>query len=168
MEGPAVGERGKAERRGEAQPREQVADHRIGRPEASLGEHHPGFGGMPRAQQVEARNRLAHQPERPAVLPAGARGHRLTAQIFLALDDLLQPPRERVLGPERLPHRQKHRHHRQRGERGDGIVGGDAGGQPAGDPQILRLHTDHISNRAIRFMMATPLTSMATATPSRK
>ena len=125
------------------------------------------FRGMPAAQQIEARHRRAHPPDRPALLPARPRGKRLAAQRFLALDDLLEAPFERIPGPQRLPDRGKAGQHRQRGEPGDRVVEADPGGQPGGNVQILRLQADHISKRAILFMMATPVTSIATATPSR-
>ena len=162
-----VGQHGKAEQGWQAEPRKQIPDYRIRRSDPGPGEHLPGFGGMPAAHQIEAGDCRAHPSERPARLPAVARGERAAAQPFFAGDDLLETALEGVLRPQRLPHRHNRRQHRHGGQTGDGVIEPDPGGQPVGDPQILRLQADHISNRAILFMMVTPVTSIATATPSR-
>ena len=163
----AVGQQRDGEQERQADPRKEVPDHRVARSDPGLGKHIARLGGMLRAQQVEARHRLAHQSDGVRPLPASARCQSALSQGFFAMDDLVEAPLERVVRPQRLPHCQNRRQHRERSERCDRVIEADAGRQPVGDREILKPKTPHISNFAILFMIKTPVASIVTAIPSR-
>ena len=151
----------------QADLREEITHHRVLRSEPGTREHAARFSSLARAQEVEARDRLAHQSDRaPPVLAAAGR-ERSLAQIFLALYDLLKAPLGRSIRAQHLPHCEKHHDYSERCQQDDGVVEPHPGRQPIGNLKIREASAPHISNRAIFIMMKTPVPSIANPKPSR-
>ena len=159
--------RRRAEDERQAQPREQIADHRVARAHPGPREQHARVVRVLRAQQVEARHH-ARASARPG--SAAARWRRVVerglAQRFLALSAICAKRRSNeVSAAQRLPDREERRPAPPGPRAGDQIVRTDASTAASLRFEICDLCAGHISNFAILIMMPMPPSSIADGDP---
>src|SRR5215831_11044503 len=119
---------------------------------------------MPRASAAWRERNKCRRVTASRINPTGLRRCWLrrcrkcgSAQAFLALDNLFEPPLERGLGAQCLPDRQKSHKHCERCEQDNRVVESYPRRQPIGNAEVLEASAPHISNRAILIMMKTPV-----------